>query len=246
MNDNFRDQLHDLGLNPGDVILMHSSMKALGTKKAPIEFIEDIISVIGPEGTLLLPALTYENVSSDQPLFKAGETEPCIGLLPRTFFHMPGVVRSLHPTHSVCAFGMLALKLTREHILDETPVGPHSPFMKILDYDGKLLFIGDVLKSCTFMHGIEEAAGAPYTLEKKRTGYILVDTNGNVVEKNMFAHDFRGIKQEYPRIRDILDYPDLRTGKVGNADCFLINASALFEKAKEKFRENLYYFVTTL
>ena len=244
MNDNFKLQLQNLGLNPGDVILMHSSMKALGTKKTPEDFIKDILSVIGPDGTLLLPALTYRDVTEECPHFKAGETEPCIGLLPRTFFRMPGVVRSLHPTHSVCAFGKLALELTREHILDETPVGPHSPFRKILDYNGKLLFIGDILKACTFMHGIEEVAGAPYTLKKERTHYIIEDTNGNISEKDMFAHDFKGIEQEYQRVKEILDYPDIKTGKVGNADCFLINASALYTKAKECFSGDPFYFVT--
>ena len=243
MNDDFKNQLHDLGLNPGDVVLMHSSMKALGTAKTPAEFIEDVISVIGPEGTLLMPALTYEDVTARHPHFKARETEPCIGLLPRTFFHMPGVIRSLHPTHSVCAFGKKAAELTSGHIMDETPVGSNSPFMKILEHGGTLLFIGDVLNSCTFMHGVEEIAGAPYTLKKERTHYIIEDVNGIIIEKDMYAHDFKGIKQEYRRIREILEYPDIRTGKVGNADCYLINASRLLEKAKEKFNENPFYFV---
>jgi aminoglycoside 3-N-acetyltransferase len=219
-------------------------MKALKTAKTPLEFIEDIVSVIGPEGTLLVPALSYDNVKAEQPKFQVKKTEPCIGLIPRTFFHMPNVIRSLHPTHSVCAIGKRALEMTSMHFMDETPVGPNSPFMKILKYNGKLLFIGEVLKSCTFIHGVEEIAGAPYTLEKERTHYIIEDENGNVYEKDMYAHDFKGWSQEYQRIKDILTYPDIRAGKVGQADCYLINASALLEKATEKINENPYWFVT--
>ena len=244
--EDFIDQLHSLGLNSGDVILMHSSMKALKTEKTPLEFIEDILSVIGSEGTLLVPALSYNNVNRDNPHFKVRETEPCIGLIPRTFFHKSGVIRSLHPTHSVCAFGKRAVELCSDHDLDETPVGSHSPFRKIVDCNGKLLFIGDILKACTFMHGVEEIAGAPYTLQKGRTRYIIEDENGNVIEKEMFSHDFTGYEQEYQRIKDILDFPDIRTGKVGQADCYLVDASALLEKALEKFTENPYFFVSSL
>ena len=246
MTEDFKKELCDIGLECCDVVLMHSSMKALETQKTPVEFIQDILSVIGPEGTLLIPALSYSTVNAEHPEFIVNETEPCIGLIPKTFFHMPGVVRSLHPTHSVCAYGKKAHELTSKHYLDETPVGPHSPFRTILDHNGKLLFIGDILRSCTFMHGVEEIAGASYTLQKERTHYFLKDGNGNTLEKDMFAHDFKGWEQEYQRIENILAYPDIKKGKVGQANCYLIDASALLTKALEKFKENEFYFVTDI
>ena len=244
--ENFTGQLRSLGLNDGDVILVHSSMKALGTKKSPLEFINDIISAIGPEGTLLVPALTYNNVTAEQPYFSVSKTEPCIGLIPGTFFHMAGVVRSVHPTHSVCAFGKFAVEITSRHYLDETPVGPNSPFTRLPDYNGKILFIGDTVKSCTFMHGLEEIAGTPYTLKKERTRYITEDEKGSVTEREMIAHDFVGWKQEYQKIKDLLRYPDIKTGKVGQADCFLIDSAALKKEALIKLKENLLYFVSKI
>ena len=243
MQDNFTGQLKSLGLKSGDVIMMHSSMKALDTKRSPVELINDIISVIGTEGTLLIPALTYDNVRADKPRFSVSSTEPCIGLIPRTFFKMEGVIRSKHPTHSVCAFGKYAAEMTGDHHLDETPAGPNSPFMKMPIYKGKLLFIGDVVHCCTLMHGIEEIVKAPYTLKKEPTHYIIED-GASVFEKDFYDHDFEGIKQEYQIIRDILQYPDIRNGKVGEADCFLIDTKALIEKAIEKFKDNIYYFVS--
>ena len=244
MQEDFGFQLHELGLNTGDTVLMHSSMKALGTNKTPLEFINDIIAVLGQEGTLLVPALTYATVNAKEPYFNALKTEPCIGLIPKTFLHIPDTVRSLHPTHSVLALGKRAVELTSKHFLDETPVGPNSPFRKIPDYRGKLLFIGDVVKSCTFMHGAEEIANAPYVLQKEKTHYIIEDAFGKITEKDMFAHDFRGWKQEYQRIKNILEYPEIRSGKIGQAECYLIDASALLEKALEKFRENPWFFVS--
>jgi len=86
-----KQDLLELGVNAGDVLLVHSSMKALGTKLSPEEVLDTLEDVLSEEGTLLLPALTYENVTEEQPVFDSTATEPCIGLLPRTFFHREGV-----------------------------------------------------------------------------------------------------------------------------------------------------------
>ena len=244
MPEDFQDQLRELGLRTGDVVIVHSSMKALQTDRTPEDVIRDILRVIGQDGTLLFFALTYACVNDAQPRFSARETEPCIGLLPRRFFHMDGVVRSLHPTHSVCAYGKHAQALTNQHMLDETPLGPHSPYRKLPEYGGKLLFIGDILARCTFMHGVEEIVGAPYVLKKTRTHYSIEDEAGNVYEKDMYAHGFGEWRSEYQKIKDILRDPEIKTGKVGQADCFLIDAAALEKRAIEKFKEDIYYFVT--
>jgi aminoglycoside 3-N-acetyltransferase len=246
MKEDFKSQLESLNLNYGDVVLVHSSMKALNTKRTPLEVINDIIAVIGDDGTLLIPALTYENVTPEQPHFSVSETEPCIGLIPKTFFHMDRVLRSIHPTHSVCAYGKHAMEITSKHFIDETPVGPNSPIMKLMEYKGKILFIGDILESCTFMHGIEEIVGTTYTLKREKTHYFIVNKDGTKVERDMYAHDFKGWETEYQRIKNILKYPEIISGKVGQADCFLVNATSLAEKAILKFKEDPYYFVTDI
>ena len=246
MPKDFKKQLRKLGLSNGDVVFMHSSMKALNTDKTPEEFINDVISVIGREGTLLIPAFTWSNVNEEQPHFSARETEPCDGLIPRRFLRMPGVVRSLHPTHSVGAFGKLAMKLISKHALDETPQGPNSPLTRLPEFNGKILFIGDILHSCSFMHSVEEIAQVPYVLAKKRVRYTIEDENGAAVEKEMIPHDFHGWGAEYGRVKKILKYPDIKKGKVGKAKCFLVDAAALLEKAIAVMKREPYYFVTDI
>ena len=88
-NHTYRQQLSDLGLCRGDVVLVHSSMKAMRTERTPEEVIGDMQAVISEEGTLLMPALTYENVTPENPVFDSELTQPCIGLLPETFWRMP-------------------------------------------------------------------------------------------------------------------------------------------------------------
>jgi len=239
-----REQLYELGLNPGDVVLMHSSMKALKTEMTPGCFLHELMQALTEEGTLLLPSLTYDTVTLEHPYFSINESEPCVGILPLTFFRMEGVVRSMHPTHSVCAMGANAKALTGKHFRDNTPVGPNSPFMLLTDYGGKLLFIGDILYSCTFMHGIEEIVHTPYVMNTEMTKYTLVDQKGKTQEKEYYTHNFKGWKQDYTRIRDILDHPDIRTGTVCSAPCILIDANKLKTAAIERLQSDIFAFVS--
>ena len=239
-----RIQLNDLGINPGDVILMHSSMKSLGTNLTPENFLHELMDAVTTEGTLLLPALTYESVTFKNPFFSVTESEPCVGILPKTFLKMEGVTRSMHPTHSVCAWGKLSKEMTAGHIKDNSPVGANSPFMLLLKYCGKILFVGDILNTCTFMHGIEEIVGAPYTLNKDMTEYTLKDTSGSIRKKSYYTHAFKEWEQEYTRIRDILTYPDIRSGFICAAPCTLIDAKMLKTAAIARFKRDIYAFVS--
>ncbi len=233
------EQLRALGVAPGDTLFVHSSMKAIGTSLPPQDVLEILFAAVSPGGTLLLPAFTYETVTPEHPEFDSIRSEPCVGLLPRTFLHMPGVVRSVHPTHSVCARGENAVRLTRDHVLDETPVGPHSPLMQLATCGGKLLFIGDILHACTFLHGVEERFGTDYVLTREKLRYIV---NGE--PRLLYGHDFRGWRQEYPRIRNILGPDALVCGSFGQAPCYLIDAAALLDAAMQKLQTDMHYFVS--
>ena len=233
--------LRALGVEPGDALLVHSSMKALGTSLSPEQVLDCLQDCLGPEGTLLLPALTYENVSGSHRVFDSQDTEPCIGLLPRTFFKMPGVERSLHPTHSVCARGRLAHRLTVGHAMDDTAIGPHSPFMQLAVTGGKLLFIGDVLASCTFMHGIEDIVQPPWIRRGIKTTYIV-----DGAQREYQNTDDFGWGQEFQRVGDMLEEPDIRRGMLLSAQSCLIDARALLAVGLMEMRSNPYAFVTDI
>ena len=235
----FRQQLRELGIMPGDAVLVHSSMKAIQTKRTPGEVIEDLLAAVGGEGTLLMPALTYENVTPGG-VFDSQTTPPCVGLLPNVFMKMADVERSVNPTHSVLAKGRLAHTLTVGHVMDDRAVGPHSPFMLLPVYGGKLLFIGDILHSCTFMHGIEEIVQPPY-IRRVKNRYIV-----DGVEREYFGNDDFGWGSEFQRIEEILEYPDIRKGKLGEANAYLIDARALLAAGLSRMRSEPYSFVTDI
>ena len=148
-----QNDLSALGIRPGDTVLMHSSFRSLGgIEGGATGFFEAFTDLLGSEGTLILPALSYKSVTRQQPVFHQDQTPSCVGYLPEFFrTQVPGVIRSLHPTHSCCLLGKYARELAEGHELDDTPVGRHSPFAKLPLIGGKILMLGCGLDCNTSM-----------------------------------------------------------------------------------------------
>ncbi len=237
------DGLQQLGIKRGDVVLVHSSMKALGITDGPACVIESLQQCLGKEGTLLMPALTY-STSCASHFFSYHDTPVCVGLIPETFRKMPGVIRSLHPTHSVCAWGSLAGEITAKHQTDHTPVGEHSPFRQLPALHGKIIMLGCGLNPNTFMHGVEEVAAAPYLLKTEPELFTLEDQNRNVFQMSVRCHDIsRHGRQNYARAADLLGDQSLRTGRVCQAETAVIDAGALMRSGVEAILRDPFYFI---
>ena len=187
-------------------------------------------------------------------LFKVSQvslhTPSCIGYLPEYFrTEVDGVIRSLHPTHSCCAIGKLAKELIENHHLDDTPVGKNSPFTKIAKLNGKILFIGCSTDKNTTMHGVEELVDPVYLLDKQNlVTYTLIDENGNKTQKLSFRHNFidkdKYYKQNYSKIEKLLKKGEIVKGKILQASCTLMLASAVWERGLEKLKKKPLYFVS--
>jgi len=242
------DHLKNLGIQNGDNLLVHSSLKSIGKiEGGPEIVIQGLIECVGEVGTLLMPALSYESVTKDQPIFKVKETPSCVGALTEYFRKREGTFRSLHPTHSIAALGINAEFFIKNHEKDSTPVGPNSPLSKLRDTGGKILFIGCGLRPNTSMHGVEELVNPEYLFNGVVT-FTIGDHSGNLEQYNHTTHGFKpkGWEQRYDRVSNILDDVELKGGKVLNADCYLIDAKALWTNAFNKLKEDPLYFVDKL
>ncbi|MBN1668234.1 MAG: AAC(3) family N-acetyltransferase, partial [Anaerolineales bacterium] len=59
-----------LGVRPGGVLLVHSSLSSLGQVPGGAEtVVRGLLATLGETGTLLMPALSYETVTSRNPVF---------------------------------------------------------------------------------------------------------------------------------------------------------------------------------
>ena len=109
-----RNDLEKLGIPQDGTLLIHSSMKSIGDVEGRADTVLDVFMDYFKEaGLLVFPTLTWSNVNAEQPVFNVRETPSVVGILPQLFRQRPGVIRSLHPTHSLarCAKAVLATRI---------------------------------------------------------------------------------------------------------------------------------------
>lgn len=234
--------LTTLGVNAGDTLLVHSSLKSLGVVEAtPSDVVEGLLSVLGPEGTLVFPTLSYRFCGPQSTEFDQVHTPSCVGAISERFRTWPGVRRSLCPTHSCAALGPLASFLLGEHHLDGTPCGPRSPFARLREAGGRVLFLGCGCNCNTSMHAVEEVVRPPY-LFGPPVDYRAVTAAGETLALRCLSHNFSGVRQRYDRLPGWMERGVIR-GKVLGADCVLLDAVPMWETALAALERDLYALV---
>lgn len=251
MNTSYETLCRDLramGIAAGDVLMVHSSLSSMGhVEGGAATVIHALYDVLTPAGTLLLPAFSYRTAIPSAS-FSQNDTPSCVGTIPETFRQMPGVLRSFHPTHSVCALGARAAELVGDHGLDDTPMGEHSPFRKLPACKGKILMLGCGLRSNSFMHGMEELAGVSYVLGDALL-FRMTDKDGVVTDKPVRLHHFDRpgghLIQRYDRVPDVLSEADgdYVRGVIHGADSILYHTVSLEAKTVAKLHEDETYFI---
>ncbi len=155
----FKDALRHLGLCPGIRLVVHSSLGALGKfEGGPENFCKILCDLISEEGTLMLPGLVKYPADGENFIYEPDKTPVSTGIIPETFRRLPGVVRSLDPTHSFCVWGKDKIQFVREH--HKLPsMHERSPLGLLEKAGGYCLLVGCL--SVTFMHIVETSCGAP-------------------------------------------------------------------------------------
>jgi aminoglycoside 3-N-acetyltransferase len=157
-----------------------------------------------------------------QRVFDVRHTKSCVGTLTETFRALGGVHRSLHPTHSVAAFGPLADWLVSGHEDCLTPCGAGTPYAKLLERDGRILFMGAGLQSNTAFHTVEALADLSYLMRKEPDLFTIVDAAGQASQKLVRRHQ-AGVPRRFAELEDYLVSRRIaRNGRVGEANCLLL------------------------
>src|SRR5665213_2651920 len=136
-----RQQLIDLGVTPGRTLWVQSSWNEFfNVAMRPSEVIDLLRDLLGPGGTLVMPAFAIDQ--DPAKVFLVDRAPVYTGLLSEAFRRYPAVRRSIHLSSSVCAIGPNADYLIRDHHLTAMPWGQDSPFCRLMDVDARMLGLG--------------------------------------------------------------------------------------------------------
>jgi aminoglycoside 3-N-acetyltransferase len=180
-----------------------------------------------------MPALSYLFTTESEPFFSVRDTPTNLGAVPETLRRRSGAIRSLHPTHSVVALGPLAQDITRDHGLDRTPVGLFSPFSKVKDLNGQVMFLGCGLRCNTSIHGVEELLPTPppYLFQASTIAYTVQDAGGHTAVTEHRRHNFAGVGQRYERLVAEMPPTAYSQGQVMQAHVHVLDARAMWNTA---------------
>jgi aminoglycoside N3'-acetyltransferase len=149
-----RQRLIDLGVARGRTIWVQSSWNEFfNVPMKPSEVIDLLRDLIGPEGTLAMPAFPIHQDASK--VFLVDRAPVYTGLLCEVFRRVPDVQRSVHLASSVCAIGPNADFLVRDHHRTLMPWGKESPFCRLMDVDARMIGLGAGFNYMTPLHAVE-------------------------------------------------------------------------------------------
>ena len=240
-NDLIRD-IRALGIEDGDLLTVHTSLKAIGeidgNGKSGAHTVIDALRSCVRDGILMIPAHTYSNIR-EIPVFNIRETMPCIGTLPGVAVELANeaydrgdrtCIRSMQVSHSVVAFGKNAYDFVEcdRSVRTRTPMA--GCYGKLYYEGGKILLLGVDLSRNTYIHAIDEHIDATVY---GATAVTVTDYDGKSwVQEELLTKG--PAAATFVRYKDALDAVGAtRYGKIGDAECMLVDARKCFDVVME-------------
>ena len=255
--ESLRADFETLGIGKGMVLLVHSSLSAMGwVCGGAVAVIIALQEVLGETGTLVMPAHStdlsdpsqWENPPVPESWWQTiRETMPAydpdltptrsMGKIAETFRKQRGVLRSVHPQSSFCARGPQASYITDNHSL-AFGFGEDSPLARIYELRGSVLLLGVGHSSNTSIHLAEYRSnfptkrivqeGAPISQAGSRVWTTFEDIDVDASDFDRIGEDF--LRSDEGKV--------VQRGKVGIANCQLIPQRAVVDFAVDWLEEN--------
>jgi len=241
------NQLRACGIKEGATLLVHASLSKIGpVQGGALTVVNALVSVLGPKGNLLMPSspvsgLQLEYVSQN-PVFDVRNTPSKMGAISEVFRTMPGVLRSLHPTEPVCAVGPNADFLTKDHFNQLTPYNAGSPFRRLYELQGKILYLGVSLDNAgTNLHTLEDAVDFPFPVyydESFKLKVIDVNNQAHWMTTKVHNPDFSRRRKCDALIPLFLQANVAKEITIGSAPSLLFDGEKMFSFMQEAFINN--------
>jgi aminoglycoside 3-N-acetyltransferase len=220
--------LRELGIASGDLLLVHSSYKSIGSvKDGPAGVVQALMEAVGPDGGCFVPTFNYGELP-----WQRDQTRSLTGIITETFRQIPGVIRSNHPTHSVAGVGPMAEEVLSGHE-NINAFGECSPIWRLWKNNAWVLLIGVDHTANSTIHIAEEFLRLPYLNRTRIT--TVVDDHGErriTLRRPPCSNGFNAVDAPL-RARG-----QIRESRLGNARMLLMRSQDLVAVALELLRDD--------
>lgn len=230
--------LKDNGIAPDDKLTIHASLRSVGKIENGADGLIDGISSYLSDGLLMIPTHTWDEVGKDHPYYDVRTSVPCIGTLAKTAAFRPDGVRSLHPTHSVTAFGKGAAGYVKGEEKSASPAPVGSALSRLYEEHGKVLLIGVGHERNTYLHSVDERLGIPDRLRPESFVITIRDYDGNELQSPPFHTHFTAaadtcVSEYYPNYKAAFEYTGaVSYAQLGNALVYICDAVNMTDTVK--------------
>jgi aminoglycoside N3'-acetyltransferase len=227
-----------------EVLMVHSAFDAMTPmyQGSVLDLKNALIDLCGPGRTLVMPAFVFGGPDfdavryyRDKPVFDKRKTPSQMGLLTELFRRHPGVLRSLHPTHSVCALGPLAEEMTARHHLDTFGCGPDSPFA-VMDHRRTIILgIGVPYYRClTQVHHIEHVLDGEFPAPcREKSAPVELRDGDKSVDYCLRVKVFVG-QRKIERLERFLSRRDMAVWRFHGVPMFAVTAAKVTSALREQ------------
>ncbi|MFA0438770.1 AAC(3) family N-acetyltransferase [Vibrio sp. 10N.286.49.B1] len=239
------NDLNTLGIDNNGVLLVHSSMKAIGPVEGGADTVLEVLSEIMAGGLLVLPTHSWDKHNLASGIFDPDKEPSCVGILSEVFRHRAGVARSLHPTHSVAALGNGAAQFISGEENATSPCPRDGAWGKLYDTDAQILFLGCPLTRNTYIHGVEEWCGIPHRIDANPEA-IKIRKGEHIINTVLHRHKspVKSIHENYGKLeKPFIDLGIGHWGQVGEAKVFLAQAKAMADITTAFLKKNQDLFI---
>jgi aminoglycoside 3-N-acetyltransferase len=243
-----KDQLSLIGITAGDTLLIHSSMSKIGfLENGAKTLVEALLESIGEDGNLLMPNSPNAGLQLDYirklTVFDVQESPSQLGAISEYFRKLPTAKRSAHPTEPVSCVGKNADFFVNDHFGNLTPYNNNSPFYKVAQRRGKILYIGVTLANAgTSLHLLEDIIkDFEFSVYFPEEFEVTVKMeNGEFKKMKTLVHDPNQSKKRKcdELIPLFKNKKALKEVKIGKAVTLLVDAHKMLEVMIDEYKKN--------
>lgn len=241
------EALQSCGAFNTDLLLVHSSLSACGSiEGGPATVISALRSWISDRAVLALPTHTwsYPDHTGVAPIYDYTSTPSLVGAITNYYWQQPGVVRSLHPSHSLACSGPEAEALCAGHEFCETPCGAGTPYQRIAEGNSSVLMFGATLDSYTLFHTAEDTAQVPYLYAPEQVTLRTRRKDGVIQPIKMWRQDMTVTRRFAATVDWLSEQGVVVRRKLGLGELlFIPNAQAMHETMVKTLRRDPLFLV---